>query len=67
MFVNCKKESLPVFIIVFYFQCGFFNRKKHSQVQEWKRASLYNRKSLRVPANDQQPYSAMEEKGPDDS
>lgn len=44
------------------FQCGFFTRKKHTQVQQWKRASLYNRKSVQISSTGKQPYNAMEEK-----
>ena len=33
-----------------------------NEVQKWKRASLYNRKSVRLSTTEKQPYSAIEEK-----
>ncbi|XP_053373230.1 integrin alpha-4-like isoform X2 [Mercenaria mercenaria] len=54
--------ALLIIVIVILWRCGFFARKKHSQVQKWKRASLYNRKSVRTSSHEKQPYTSMEEK-----
>ncbi|XP_060562264.1 integrin alpha-9-like [Ruditapes philippinarum] len=53
--------AVLVIIIIILKKCGFFARKKHKEVQEWKRATLYNRKSVRLSNNETQPYSAIEE------
>ncbi|XP_060575984.1 integrin alpha-3-like [Ruditapes philippinarum] len=53
--------AVLIIVVIILWKCGFFTRKKHKEVQEWKRARLYNRKSVRMSNNEKQPYSAIEE------
>jgi len=49
-----------------YLQLGFFKRgQNHAQIKQWKKESLYNRRSQRMSQlnKEKPPYNAMEGNG----
>ncbi|KAK3588109.1 hypothetical protein CHS0354_012167 [Potamilus streckersoni] len=39
---------LLIIVIIILWKCGFFKRKKHQELQQYKRESLYKRKSIKM-------------------
>ncbi|KAL4222885.1 hypothetical protein ACF0H5_018925 [Mactra antiquata] len=52
--------ALLVITVIILYKVGFFKRKQHNQVQEWKKESLYNRKSMRMSRTVNPPYNAVD-------